>query len=246
MIKLMNLFLEVKSDYDKWLELDNAEKEEIANVKKIHQKLYKSGKIKDDDEKEIYADDAFLRRTDAIMHKYAKLKDRLHLKSDDVLAMKGDLNAKYIYHYTTAYGLVSIIDDDAMAAVNTKICFTTHNNLYKRKFIFSHPHDDGFGDAGRTWENSSCKIKLDLKKMIADGYIFHQGEEDGYGSSTYPGEEELYLNPFELRELNGSTSVDNITKYIVEVFIVEKKEFDYDLSELENLLKSKNIRCKIV
>lgn len=245
MIKLVNLFLEVKSDYDKWLELDNAEKEEIANVKNLHQKLYKSGKIKDDEEKEIYADDAFLRRTDAIMHRYARLKDRLHLKSDDVLAMKGDLNAKYIYHYTTAYGLESIIDDDAMASITTKICFTTNSNLYKRKFVFMHPDEETY-NKGRTWENSSCKIKLDLKKMIADGYIFHQGEEDGYGSSTYPGEEELYLNPVELRELNGSTSVDNITKYIVEVFIVEKKEFDYDLSELENLLKSKNIRYKIV
>lgn len=235
MIKLMNLFLEVKSDYDKWLELDKEQDEEIANAKEIHLKLYSSGKIKDNPDEEKYAEDAFNKRIDAIMHKYNKLKDKLYLKTDDTFNMRGNLKSKYIYHYTTGYALYHIIEENKMEG--RTISFSTNNNLYKRKFIFSHPIDDM--DDGRTHENVSVKIKLDLKKMIDDGFIFYQGDSS-YG--TYAGEEELYLKQSDI----DTGNVDNVIKYIVEIFIISDKEFDSDVSELEYLLKSKNIRYKIV
>ena len=230
MIKLIDLILELKTDYEKLLDLLQANKDAhnnyMANLRSMINKGIKLNR------------DVEFKRDKMIDDTYDKLKKDLISKSDDPYAQKGNLNAKYIYHYTTGWSLYHIIQNDVMEGnFDGIISFTTNRNLYSQYFVFRYDDEDGYG--GRNKYNIGIKIKFDLKKMLNDKIKFRQGSNK---SGTHNGEQELYI------KTHGR--LYNIVKYIVDVIIILNKENmqknKVNLELLEKLLKSKNIKYKIV
>jgi hypothetical protein len=167
-------------------------------------------------------------RHDALGKKYLKLMHELNIENDDLYNIKGNLNSKYIYHYTSGDSLIGILEDDNIVSGGEGISFTTNSNLYKNGFIFWHSNEYS---KGRNHTNTGVKIKLDFNLLKSDGYKFKQGNED---MGTNAGEEEIRFRGEE---------ITNITKYIVEIIILKNKESNYE--ELETLLNNKNIRYTI-
>jgi hypothetical protein len=167
-------------------------------------------------------------RTGLLTKKYYELMHKLNIENDDLYNIKGNLNSKYIYHYTSGDSLIGILDDDTILGDGEGISFTTESNLYKNGFIFWHSNEYS---KGRDHTNTGVKIKLDFNLLKSDGYKFKQGNED---MGTHEGEAEIRF---------WGEEINNITKYIVEVIILKNKESNYE--ELETLLHEKNIKYKI-
>jgi hypothetical protein len=206
---LNEIILEEKA-YDKMLKLKQWYETEKEKIEKItNYKLWKF-------------------RTNLLSKKYSKLMHELNIENDDLYNIKGNLNNKFIYHYTDGDSLIGIIDDDNIVSGGEGISFTTNSNLYKNGFIFWHSSEYS---KGRNHTNTGVKIKLDFNLLKSDGYKFKQGNED---MGTHEGEEEIRFRGEE---------ITNITKYIVEIIILKNKESNYE--ELETLLHEKNIKYKI-
>lgn len=207
---LDEIILENKS-YDELLKLKKWYEEEKNKIEKIDN--YKIWKYK----------------SDKLLKKYISLMSDLNSKHDDLYALKGDLNSKYIYHYTNGDSLLSIIEDDTIESGGEGISFTTNSNLYKNGFIFWHSNEYS---KGRNHTNTGVKIKLDFDLLKSDGYKFKQGNEN---IGTNEGEEELRYRGDE---------INNISKYIVEIIIFKNKESNFN--EIETILREKGIKYKII
>lgn len=207
---LDEIILENKS-YDELLKLKKWYEEEKTKIEKIDN--YKIWNYK----------------SDKLLKKYISLMSDLNSKHDDLYALKGDLNNKYIYHYTNGDSLLSIIEDDTIESGGEGISFTTNSNLYKNGFIFWHSNEYS---KGRNHTNTGVKIKLDFDLLKSDGYKFKQGNEN---IGTNEGEEEIRYRGDE---------INNISKYIVEIIIFKNKESNFN--EIETILREKGIKYKII
>jgi hypothetical protein len=165
---------------------------------------------------------------DLLYKQYTIEKDKLINHNPDPYALKGNINAKYIYHYTTGDNLIGIINDNILIG-DEGISFTTHPNLYKRGFVFWYP---GKYSEGRHTKNVGIKIKFDFDAMKNSGLKFKVGSE---GLGTNHGEEELRLMKYELK---------NPIRFIKEIIIFKEKEKNY--IKVSELLDSKHIKYKIV
>lgn len=206
---LLSFFLEQKLyddiiDFKKWYE------EEREKIDKITD--YKTWKAKN-----------------SLLAKQYNKKMNQFGKAPDAYALKGDVNAKFLYHYTTGESLLEIINSNEMYGDYGGISFTTHPNLYKRKFVFWHSNRYS---KGRDYRNVGVKIKFDFTQMKEDGLIFKQGSE---GMGTHAGEEEIRLK---------SDQLENPLKYVKEIIIIKDKEQDY--LKISEFLNSKNIDHKVV
>lgn len=162
-----------------------------------------------------------------IEKKYSKL-------SNDYLEFSGDINSKYLYHFTRvdfAYGILSdnmLIGGDENG--DAAISFTTNKNLINRGVVFWYPSEY---TEGKTSKNLSVcfvfdfnKIKTDYKSKIKKGneYI-----------GTHVGESEIRLKLYEF---------DNVDKYLLSV-IIDKDKIGNQIDEYNKLIKeckSKNIK----
>lgn len=166
-----------------------------------------------------------------LFKQYLEKHDELS-KEKNAYGLKGDMNAKYIYHYTDGDSLLRIIEDGYMIGGDDDyggVSFTSHPNLYKRGFVFWHPSKYS---KGRHHGNIGVKMKFDFKKMKSDGMKFKGGSED---MNTHAGEDEIRLMVDDFH---------NPLNYIVEIIVFKNKESNY--TELSNVLKSLNIKHKIV
>lgn len=167
-------------------------------------------------------------KSERLFKQYLKYKNKL-TKLDNPFGLEGDLTSKYLYHYTNADGLERIIENNEMIGDTGGISFTTHPNLYKRGFIFTHPNK--YYD-GRTHNNIGIKMKFDFKSMKKDGYKFRKGNED---MGTHVGEDEVRLRTSEF---------ENPLEYLLEVIVFKDKEPDY--KHVVEILVNKNIKYKVV
>lgn len=214
---------------------------DLINENKVYDEIlsldrwYKEEKKKLDDIKNLKT---WQLKSSLLSKKFRTLRDELTKKEKDPYALKGDNETKYIYHYTTSDSLIEIIENNEMIGDGdgneyVGISFTSHPNLYKRGFVFSHPNKYS---QGRHHGNIGIKIKFDFNEMKKDGLKFKKGSEK---MGTYSGEEELRLMQDQL---------ENPIKYIKEIILFKDKEKEFSkLSEkITNLLKNKNIKYKII
>lgn len=197
--------------YDKLNKLEKWFKEKQAEIDKIEN--YKVWKFK----------------TNKLFKFYYNKTNELTKNETDPMALKGDINKNFIYHYTDGESFKNIIEDNAMETGGEGVSFSSNSNLYKRGFVFWH---GGEYSEGRNHNNTGIKIKLNMNLMKGDGYKFRIG---GEGMGTHDGEEELRLKVDE---------IPNISKYIKEVIIFKNKEKNYD--EIASLLTDKNIPFKLI
>lgn len=170
-------------------------------------------------------------KSDFLFKQYLKRKNEI-TKNDDPYSLGGDINSKYIYHYTSGDALIDIINDNILIGGGDDyggISFSSHPNLYKRGFVFWHPNKHY---EGRHHGNVGVKIKFDFNQMKGDGLKFKKGSEN---MGTHSGEDEIRLLKDEL---------ENPIKYIKEIIIFKDKENNYEL--LSKLLNNKNVKYKIV
>jgi len=208
--------LNENSTYDKILSLDNWYKEERDKIDKNFDgtKDYKTWKLK----------------TKQLQKQYFDKKNPL-VNKDNSYALKGNMGATSIYHYTDGNALISIIEDNMMIGSGDYggISFTSHPNLYKRGFVFWYPNQYS---KGKHHGNIGVKIKFDFNQMKNDGLKFKRGSEN---IGTHAGEEELFL---------GKDELHNPMKYVREIIIFKDKESEY--LSLSKFLDDKNIKYKIV
>ena len=144
-------------------------------------------------------------------------------------ALAGNMNARYIYHYTNYDSLQNIIKDNVMYTSESGISYSSNPNLYKRGFIFWHSSKYS---EGKNHLNTGIKMKFDFNLMKSDNLRFRAGNEN---MGTHAGEEEIGLMSDEL---------NNVKKYLVEVIIFKQKEKNYKLAE--ELLKKEGIKYRVV
>lgn len=208
----------------------------FLNEDKIYDELLALNDWYEDEKKKLDDSDMdynnWVVKNKILKNKYISKSNEI-LKTQNAYDLKGNINAKYIYHYTTGQALIGIIEDDMLVGGGSDdyngISFTTHPNLYKRGFIFYYPsaHSEG-----RHHKNIGVKIKFDFNQMKADGLKFKTG---GEFMDTHAGEEEIRLKQDEL---------DNVSKYIKDIVIFKDKEKDYIL--LSKFLQDRNIKHKLV
>ena len=176
------------------------------------------------------------RKSRMLSLQYLKQKEQL-TKLADPYALKGDVKANFIYHYTTTGSLIEILNEDTMiGSVDDYgvmgVSFSTQPNLYKRKFIFWHPNKF---DGGKHFKNVAIKIKYDFNEIKRDGHRYVKGGED---IGTSPGEEEIRI---------VGSEFENPIKYIREVIIFRQKEPNPELIEQAvDALNKNNIKHRIV
>jgi hypothetical protein len=150
---------------------------------------------------------------------------------ESIYGFSGDINVKYIYHFTNFHVVRNIVYENALTGdLLDGISFTSYANLYKHKFVFSHPNEYS---EGRTYKNVPCRLKFDFNKMKNNGLNFVLGNED---MGTYYGEFEIRLPKLEL---------NNIDKYLLEVAIFKNKAKyinETNLNELKEYLSNKGIK----
>lgn len=206
-------YINEQKAYDKIISLDKWYKDEDTKLKS--EPDFKIWKIKHD----------------RLFKQYLKRKEELN-KKNDAFSLKGDLNANFIYHYTTVSALFNILTDNEMIGGGDEyggISFTSHPNLYKRGFIFWHPSENS---EGRHHGNVGIKIKFDFNMMKNDGFNFKPGNSK---MGTNSGEEELRLLDDEIQ---------NPIKYIKEVIIFTSKDKNYN--SLIDLLQNNNIKYRLI
>lgn len=207
---------------------------EILNENDLYDKLLKLEKQYEEEQKKIDQIVDFKTwnlKTKLLFNHYLNEKSKITNKKNPY-SLEGDMSASYIYHYTTGESLINIIDENILMGGGDEyggISFTTHPNLYKRGFVFWHPNEYS---EGKHNGNVGVKIKFDFNKMKKDGLKFKIGSEN---IGTLPGENELRLKQNELSDP---------LKYISEIIIFKNKEKNY--RELSSILKTKNIKFKIV
>jgi hypothetical protein len=166
-------------------------------------------------------------------YKRAKINKIYHEKEKELLKRKdqyghyGNINASVIYHYTTGDSLIGIIEDDEIVEGNNGyVSFSTSGNLYKHGFTF-------WGQPGyeRDDKNIGCKIKFDLNAMKRDGIKFKIGGR----------EQDAMAGEYELRVRDA---VDNINKYIIEVYVFKDKEENFN--KVIEFLNNKNIKYTVI
>lgn len=203
-------FVSENKYYDKYISLQQWYKEERNKLDSI--KDFKKWKLK----------------SDLLFKQYLKKKEEL-TKQKDILGLSGDINSKYVYHYTDVQSLISILEENLMISSGEGISFTSHPNLYKRKFTFWHGNEY---TKPRNYTNIGIKMKFDFTQMKKDGYKFIKGNDE---LGTYPGEEEIALI---------NSNLENVIKYLKEVIIFKNKVDN--ISELVKLLNKFNIKYIIV
>lgn len=164
-----------------------------------------------------------------LFKQYLDKKKEIFNKQNDVFALGGDIDSKYLYHYTDGQSLIDMLEENIMIASDDGISFTTHPNLYKRKFTFWHGNQY---TKARDYTNIGIKMKFNFIQMKKDGYVFKKGNED---MGTYEGEEEIRLI---------NSSLENPIKYLEEVIIFKNKE--ENISDVEKILNKHNIKYIIV
>ncbi|TXG75751.1 hypothetical protein E6Q11_06840 [Candidatus Dojkabacteria bacterium] len=170
-------------------------------------------------------------KTKLLQKQYFNKKKEI-TKRENPFGVQGDMNAKYLYHYTDGGALISIINDNVLIGGGDEyggISFSTHPNLYKRGFVFWYPNEYS---KGRHHGNVGVKIKFDFDEMKNDGLKFRKGSEN---IGTHSGEDEIRLREDEL---------ENPIKYIKEIIIFKDKEKTY--LALSNLLTRNGVRHRVV
>lgn len=200
------------SRYDQILKLKGWYKQENEKLDQI--KDYKEWKYK----------------TDRLMKIYLKKMNEL-TKGEDPYELGGDMDSKYIYHYTDESSLLGMLDDDMIVTGESGISFSSDSNLYKRGFVFWYP---GKYSEGRHHGNTGIKIKFDFGAMKSSGLKFRVGNEN---IGTHSGEREIRYRGDE---------IENISKYIVEVIIFKNKIKDGSLDNIKSKLDNLRIRYKVV
>lgn len=208
---ILNNIISEEKNYDKLIKIKKWYEDEIAKINKIEN--YRLWKL----------------RTSNVSKKYFNLINDLSQNDDDLYALKGNINSKYLYHYTNGESLLNILEDDLMETGGEGISFTTNSNLYKRGFIFWHKSEYS---EGRNHTNTGVKIKLDFNLLKSNGYKFKQGNQD---LGTHEGEEEIRYRGDE---------ITNISSYIIEIILFREKESN--IESIVEILNSKNIKFKIV
>lgn len=146
----------------------------------------------------------------------------------------GDENSNFIYHYTDIISFESIINSGEMYGdISNSVSFSSEPNLYKYKFIFSHPNNNGY--FGRTHKNIDVKIKLDFNKMKENGVKYKLGDDN---KGTHYGEQEIMIH---------SKYLTNIEIYIKEVILFKEKSENLGLLYgVTDILKEKNIKYRVI
>ncbi len=201
--------------YNKLLDLEKQYNEQAKELEKIQD--YKIWKLK----------------SKRLFSQYLLSKQKLLNGQHDVFALKGNMNSKYLYHYTNADNLLHILKDNYMIdSGEGTVSFSTNPNLYKRGFIFWHPSKYS---EGRHSLNSGVKIKLDFDKLKKDNYVFKLGSEN---HGTHFGEEEIYAK---------TDALENIRDYIIEIIILTSKETNKEIPDkLKKYLEKTNIKFTII
>ena len=140
----------------------------------------------------------------------------------------GDLNAKYVYHFTSLQAAYEIVDEgklDSSFGDNPWMSFTTNKDLLKRGVVFYYSSENYEGKNSKTLP--IC-FTFDLPKLKAK-YTkkLKQGDPDKYG--TYYGEEEILIvastipiEPYIVKVLIERSKIDN--KKLLDKFIDKLKE----------------------
>lgn len=194
------------SDLNQWFE---EEKEKL--------KLIKNNKLWHLKHKSLYKE-------------YNRLMNDLSKKyGDDLYGLAGDINATYVYHFTTGDYFLQIMEDNYLMTGDYGISFTTNANLYKSKFVFYHASEHY---EGKNWKNVGIRMKFNFNLMKSDGLKFKKGNEN---VGTHFGEYEILLRQDEL---------ENVSKYLIEVAVFRDKEKKYE--DIINFLKERNIKHIII
>lgn len=206
-------FIKELTTYDQIIDLKRDHEIESQEIDKI--KDYKTWQLKTD-----ISNKRFLKRMNDLT------------KQKDSYALKGDLNANSLYHYTDLESCHNIIVDNQMISGEDGISFTTNPNLYKRGFVFWYPNKYS---EGKHDKNTPVKMKFNFNKMKTDGLKFKTGSEN---LGTYAGEEEIRFIDYE---------INNCIKYIQEVIIIKEKTKNPSyLSKVIEALDENNIKYKVV
>jgi hypothetical protein len=162
-----------------------------------------------------------------IVKKYNKI-------SKDYLEFSGNINSKYLYHFTTVEYAYRILYDNMLIGGDENgdaaISFTTNKNLINRGVVFWYPSEY---TEGRTSKNLSVCFVFDFNKIKNEykGKIKKGNEYIG----THVGESEIRLKLYEF---------DNVDKYLLSV-IIDKDKIGNHVEEYNKLIKeckSKNIK----
>lgn len=157
-----------------------------------------------------------------------KIKDKY---GDEALGIKGDMDAKYIYHFTRLDNALDILKDNLIIGQDHDhgVSFTTNKDLVKKeKPVFYQPSKHV---RGTTYENLSVQFKLDFEKIQTDYEKIFAGNED-----TAEGEQEIRIK---LGIQEEGLVLDKYLESIVidTTRIEDSKKLDKFLDKLE----SKNI-----
>lgn len=152
---------------------------------------------------------AYQKRIDKVHKIYFSKMGELDKAKKDYLGLEGDVNSKYLYHYTTTFNLLSILEENTLNPndeVWDIISFTTNPNLWKRGFVFYHGRD------GKNHTNVGARITFDFNKL-KEKYKYKVGSEY---SGVNVGEEEIVLKV-------GDGGLSPVMPYIVEILIIKAK-----------------------
>lgn len=164
---------------------------------------------------------------DEIEKKYSKL-------SKDYLEFGGDINSKYLYHFTRVDFAYRILSDNMLIGGDENgdaaISFTTNKNLINRGVVFWYPSEY---TEGKTSKNLSVCFVFDFNKIKTDYNSKIKKGNEYIG--THVGESEIRLKLYEF---------DNVDKYLLSV-IIDKDKIGNQIDEYNKLIKeckSKNIK----
>lgn len=167
----------------------------------------------------------------------AKVEKKYNKISKDYLELEGDINSKYLYHFTTVENAYRILYDNMLIGGDENgdaaISFTTNKNLIARGVVFWYPSEY---TEGKTSKNLSICFVFDFNKIKNDfkGKIKKGNEYIG----THVGESEIRLKLYEF---------DNIDKYLISI-IIDKSKIGNHIEDYRKVIdecKSKNIKYYI-
>lgn len=156
-----------------------------------------------------------------------KIQDKLLADEENSYGIKGDVNARWIYHFTTIYNAGDIINMNSLyvGPETGTVSFTSNKNLLKRKPWFQ---------AGQGWRDLVVAFVLDLNKLKKSGkYKIMVGDEE---RGTVEGEEEVAIRP----------DIQDLDKYIEKCVLYPSNldgEFEEEIyNKFIDELNSKNIK----
>lgn len=155
-------------------------------------------------------------------------------KGKNQYGLKGDVNSRYLYHFTRTDSAISIIYDGYFmgGGESTGISTSTNKDLIKQvQPIFYHSNEYS---QGTTYRNLSTCFVLDFNKIKADKIKYNVGGDDEL-VGTHFGEEEIKLYP--------SDNKLDLFRYLVKVIYDPSKESNKETeNKLIVLLNEKNIQ----